>query len=215
MADLVVLSLDKKIPYQASKWLKVQALLDAEEFSSLLDSTEAFLYEMQGEIPPLEAKKRYTDYVEALKKGKNPPPESFAWYWTKKVESLYLLDTGQGMQVRICEPIVQISHHQMNFTPEDKTFRSNLFGPETIFWGLQFSFPQLFQDPVTKDILKVTDPIRFPNLELYRHIQRWLRENTVPTPFEQVNAPQRLGKKALGWINQHPHLKKKGLWVKT
>lgn len=215
MADLTVVPLDQKICYQASKWLKTQALLDPEEFNDLLDHAGASLYEMCGEISLDQAKLRYKNYVDALKQGCLPEPESFAWCWTRKNEALYLLDTGQGHQVRVKEPIVQISHHQMNYTPEDNTFRSNLYGPDTIFWGLQFSFPQLYLDPDSKEVHKVTDPELFPNLDLYRTLQRWLREHTIPTPFQQVNAPQRIGKKALQWINNHPHLKKKGFSVKT
>lgn len=214
MANLPIVSIDNKIPYQASKWLKVQVLLDAEEFANLIDGVDAHLYEMEGELLPAAAKLRYATYAEALKEGKNPPAESFAWMWTKRLESLYLLDTGRGTQVRIKEPLVQISHHQMGFTPEDKTFRSNLFGPEAISWGLQFSFPTLFQDPDTKDIFKVNDPAQFQNLELFKYVQRWLREHSMPTPFEEVNAPQRIGKKALAWVNEHPHLKRKKLKIK-
>lgn len=212
MADLPIIPLEQKIPYEASKWLKTQALLDKEEFKSLLAEAKARLFNMEGE--ELHAQELYGAYIDALKEGKIPARAPFAWYWTKHLGALYQLDTGYGLQVRVKEPVVQISHHQMNYTPEDNTFRSNLYGPDTIFWGLQFSFPQLFQDPLTNEVHKVNDKLLFPNLELYKFLQKWLREHTLPTPFETVNAPQRIGKEALAWIDKHPQLVKKGLRLK-
>jgi hypothetical protein len=212
MADLIQVPLEGKIPYDASKWLKIQALLDKREFEALLSGTSARLYDMEGEV--FGAEQLYGAYADALKEGLEPKSAPFAWMWTKTTDALYLLDIFPKPQVKIRKPVVQISHHQMNYLPEDNTFRSNLYGPDTLFWGLQFSFPQLFQDPVTKEVFKVNDPTLFPNLELFKYLQKWIRENTIPTPFEQVNAPQRIGKIALTWIKNHPHLLKKGLRVK-
>lgn len=215
MVDLVVLPLDKKISYDAAKWLKVQVLLDPSEFSQLLDDAKCFLFDMNEEISLPVAKERYKLYVEALQKGETPASTAFAWMATRTPHSLYRLDTGGSTQIRIREPIVQITHHPMNYTVEDNSFRSNQFGAETIYWGLQFSFPQLFMDPVTKDVIKLNDPALFENIELFRFFQRWMREHSMPTPFEEFNAPQRIGKKAMAWVNNHPHLIKKGLKVKT
>ena len=213
MTELVIVPLNQKISYEASKWLKVQALLDKEEFASLIKEANAFLYGMEGEAD--KAIEQYGSYVEALKKGEIPKHAPLAWYWTKTLDALYLLDTGHGLQVRVQKPVVQISHHQMNYTPEDNSFRSNLYGPDTIFWGLQFSFPQLFEDPSTKEALKVQDKQLFPNVELFKFLQKWLRQHTIPTPFETVNAPQRIGKLALLWAHHHPQLLKKGLKLRV
>lgn len=215
MADLVVIPLDKKIPYDAAKWLKLQVLLDDTEFSALIKESLCTLYDMNGEISLDHAIQLYSQYVTSLKNGESPTPPSFAWMATRTPSSLYRLDTGGSTQVRVKDPVVQITHHQMNYTEEDKSFRSNQFGPDTIYWGLQFSFPQLFMDPVSKDVIKLNDPLQFENIALFRFIHRWLRDYSMPTPFEEFNSPQRIGKKAMKWVENHPHLLKKGLKVKT
>lgn len=214
MVDLEVLPLDKKINYQASKWTKLQALLDAEEFARLLNEAKAFLYEMAGPVSLPEACARYQAYSEALSQGREPKPDPFAWNWTLDPAALYWLDTGVSRQIRIRKPVVQIIHHQMNYTPDDNTFRSNLFGQDMISWGIQFAFPQLYEDYLTGQIIQLKDPALYPNVGLFRFLQKWLRENTLPTPFETVNAPQRIGKKALSWVGRHPHLIKKGIKCK-
>lgn len=214
MVDLHIFPLNKKIDFQASKWLKLQVLLDKEEFVNLLTESKAQLFEIAGPLSLEQAAGRYQQYVEALSQGQTPPFDLFAWNWTLDPSALYLLDTGVSKQVRIRKPVVQIGFHQMNYTPEDQTFRSNLFGHEMITWGLQFAFPQLYQDDETHEVHTVKNSQEFPNVALFRFLQKWLRENTIPTPFEQCNASQRIGKKALSWIHRHPDLVKKGFKVK-
>lgn len=210
-----ILSLNQKIPYDAAKWQKMQVLLEASEFASLLDLAGGVLFDRLEEISHERAKKEYSDYVTALREGRVPSPPSFAWSWSLSLEAFYILDTGNGRQIKVKEPVVQLTHHQMNYTPEENAFRSNLFGPETIYWGLQFAFPQLFMEPVSKEVVKVSDPKRFYNLSLFRQVKSFLREHSLPTPFEGVNAPQRVGKQALSWVANHPHLVKKGLKLKS
>lgn len=161
----------------------------------------------------MQVVQEYRTYIDALKEGRSVTSPPFAWSWTLDPNALYILDTGYGQQIKAREPVVQITHHQMNYVPEEKSFRSNLFGPETISWGLQFAFPQLFMESETKEVVKVMDPVRFKNVSLFKAIRSFLRDQSMPTPFEGCNAPQRIGKKALHWINDHPHLIKKGLKV--
>lgn len=207
--------LAEKISYDASKWQKFQVLLDAEEFEELLNRAGGLLFDRTREISIDEAVSSYSAYIEALKQGSTPPPPSFSWIWSLSDSALYILDTGAGTQIRPLAPVVQITHHQMNYVPEAKEFRSNLFGPETIYWGLQFAFPQLFMKPDTKEVVKVLDAAHFENVNLFKVIKQFIRESTIPTPFEEFNSPQRIGKKALEWIGAHPHLQKKGLKVKA
>ena len=116
--------------------------------------------------------------------------------------------------VKVCEPIVQIQVHQMSYSPVDGEFRPMVMSRESIFWGLQFSFPQIYQDPKSLELLEVEEGI---NLELFQSVRRWIRDNTAPTPMVvgggRVNLPIRLGKKCFSWINNHPQLKAKQLSV--
>jgi hypothetical protein len=88
---------------------------------------------------------------------------------------------------------------------------------ESVTWGVQFSYPQLYQDPKSHRIAKVADSIDFPNTSLFARMLKWLRHNTLPTPFfvhgQRVNAPIRIGRACLKWIDQHPQLKEKEIRV--
>jgi hypothetical protein len=103
------------------------------------------------------------------------------------------------------------------YTPLDGKFRSMVHSQGAIFWGLQFSFPQLYRNPMEGEIFKTNDTDKFPNAQLYRTLQQWLRQATIPTPFEvegkSINVSMRLGRQCLPWINQHPQLADQGIVV--
>jgi hypothetical protein len=93
----------------------------------------------------------------------------------------------------------------MGFSDVDHEFRPMILSQNSIFWGLQFSFPQVYQDPKTGALKEAeVSP-------LFQAIRKWIRNTTVPTPMmvegKRVNIPIRLGKRCFSWINRHPQLK--------
>lgn len=218
-------------PMQASKWLKCQVLCDAEELQSLSQSLEPFEIYLTGCVTPLGsgslAKQEffsiYASYIEELKQGKIPGNSQYRHYFssvfTRTPEVLYAipLETNQQL-IRVEKPVVQLQHHCLDYSKEDGKFRPMIFGTDCIHWGIQFSYPQIFQEARTHQILQVDDSPIFPNTSLFKHLQQWIRKNTIPTPFlvgdQQINVPMRLGKQCLCWINQHQQLINRGLRVK-
>ena len=108
--------------------------------------------------------------------------------------------------------------HHFFFSPLDGKFHPMVLSNESISWGIQFSYPQLYQDPESRQIIKVSDGSVFPNTPLFSKLMKWMRSHTLPTPFlieeSRVNAPIRIGKSALTWIENHPQLKEKGIGIK-
>ena len=218
-------------PFQAAKWLSFQLLLDPEEMKSLFDSLgEFYIYrvgavckEGQEEVSREDFLKAYTDYVNALKSGILPNPASyrslFAVVFTVTRDVLVGIRAGEGETiVRVAMPVIQVQPHSMHYSKSDHKFRPMLFGLDTITWGVQFSYPQLYQDQQLQDIRKVDNSADFPNTPLFRSVQQWQREHTIPTPFlvpdqTKVNVPMRVGKKCLEWINRHPQLISNSLQV--
>lgn len=222
------LSSTSEMPMQASKWLKVQLLVDNEEMTHLVQSLPPFfIYQTslvtnvgEEEVAHSKFLTVYRDYVEDLKSGKVPDDplyrQLFSTVFTVCSDSLYLVPFDSGRQlVRIFSPVVQLQAHHMDFFPLDKKFRSMSFGTQAISWGIQFSYPQLYQNPHSLEPEKVG--ANFPNTALFHALQQWVRNHTIPTPFHigelQVNSPMRLGKNCLSWVNNHPQLKEKAIVV--
>lgn len=219
-------------PMEASKWLKCPILVDADEIRNLFDALGTFSIFLTscvckrngGEISRAEFLDCYSQYIETLKSGKIPDEASyrhqFSSVFTVNSDALYAIPIGDDQQlIRIAKPVIQLQSHRMDYSQADHKFRSMTFGSDSLVWGIQFTYPQLYKDSGTQEIHQVLGDAEFPNTQLFQQLQRWVRANTVPTPFlvgeEKINIPVRLGKHCFSWINKHPQLPIKNLRVIT
>jgi hypothetical protein len=207
-------------PFQAAKWIKIQALVDQAELEILLQEP-FFIYPLSGAFPlsafPVAKKKyleNYSESIEALKMGgiPNETKDLNVVAWANSPESVWLQQIpGDRYMVKPCEPFVQVQIHQMGFSEVDREFRPMILSQASIFWGLQFSFPKIYQEPKTLAIKESEES------ELFQVIRQWVRNYTLPTPMmvhgKRVNIPMRLGKNCFSWINKHPQLLNKNLSV--
>lgn len=219
-------------PMQASKWLDVQALVDGDEMSLLLEALSSpYLFmtgcvckEGEASVSKATFLEAYGRYIQALKGGLMPDEKEFRPLFSAAMtvtpDVLYAVPVeGQRHILRVSKPAVQMQFHRLGYSTADDKFRAMAFGSNSIYWGLQFTYPQLYQDLSTHEVFHVDESNAFPNTVLFRTLQRWMRQHTIPTPFlvrgQRVNVSMRLGKNCLSWINQHPQLKKLDLAVAT
>ena len=210
-----------------SKWVRIPFLVDKEELADLFTYVgEIQFYEVQkvtqegeGIFSSAEFLDRYTPYVEDLKSGRLPLYSRYRSLFSPVLsitsDVLYSLGVGGGRRLlKVEKPSVQMQVNQIAFSPTEGEFRTQVYGQDTITWGIQLSFPHLFQDPITQEIIEAK---HFINTPLFRAIQKWIRANTRPTPFlvgkKRINAPIRLGKQCFSWIENHPQLKEKGIGI--
>jgi len=211
--------------FQASKWISFRVLLDETEMESLLNTLSPFsFYNVSEIVQPDQAifsastfLSEYTTYVQALKKGTiyQPPKALFSSVISREPEALYGMDVKKGIILKILKPVVQISLHHFNYSPEDHSFYFMVHSKEAIQWGLQFSYPQLYSNSRTGDVIEVMKDHSYPNTELFRSLRKWMRGSSRPVPFlcdgKRVNVEARIGNGCFDWIDQHPQLKEKGL----
>lgn len=220
------------IDYHASKWLSVALLIDADEMHSLFHSLGKFqIFNVGCVVKNDEALishetflLRYAHYIESLKSGHLPEDSTyrqlFSSVFTVSADHLHPLNVGtDNLLMRVTKPVIQLQAHHLDYSKADGKFRPMVLGQNSVSWGIQFSYPQLFEDPKNRSVHKVEDTPQFPNTSLFRTLQKWTRQFTVPTPFivdeKLTNVPMRLGKNCFAWINCHPQLEKKGLKVKV
>ncbi len=209
---------------EASKWLDIQLLVSPEEMEGLIQQLGKFQIFLTGSVTPRaqgEVTKQhfldiYRRYCTALQKGQLPDTPLFSCVWTVSPDVVATQKIGEERQLlRLIKPAVQLQPHSMIYSEHDGKFYSMVYGRNSISWGLQFSYPQLYLDPETKEVIKVG--ANFPNSALFRQIQLWVRAHTLPTPIKtptaSLNLPIRLGKECFSWVNQHPHLKAQHLLV--
>ncbi len=211
--------------YQGSKYLKHQVLCDGVELAQLFAYLGAFsIYPLTGlvdgnPIEPSAFLKEYSSWIEELQQGRLPTDAQLrhilAAAWTAEREALWKQEVpGERYLIKMAKPVVQVQAHFFTYSPLDGVFRPMTFGSDSIFWGLQFSFPQIYQDPKTLEFFEIDES---PNAELFQKIKQWVRDATRATPFlidgKRVNVPIRLGKNCFSWIHHHPQLNQKKIGV--
>lgn len=222
-------------PLQASKWLQSPSLISENELANLFKFLEEFFGEFflfscgvvcnneKGEISKEEFLTIYNGYIQNLKDGKVPDHTTyrslFSPVMTTTLKALFQIPVSEDRHIiRVSQPVIQLQAHYIDYSTIDKKFHSMVFGINSIAWGLQFSYPQLYQDNETKEVEIIKKSQRFPNTALFQLLQKWMRQNTIPTPFiaegKTIHVPMRLGKECLSWINQHPTLVQKNIVVK-
>jgi hypothetical protein len=204
--------------YQAAKYLKHHVLCDREELSLLFSSIGPFwLYPLTGvgdgePIDPQAFLQEYGSWIEELKAGRVPADTNLrkilAAAMTKEKEALWKQEVpGRRFIVKMGKPLIQIQAHFFTYSSVDEVFRPMTMGAGSIFWGLQFSFPQIYQDAKTLEFFEVDEGL---NYELFQQIKEWARNTTRATPFivngKRTNVPIRLGKNCFSWIHKHPQL---------
>lgn len=208
---------------QASRWIEIPLLVEPEEMSALLTALTPFEIFATGvlclpgqeQVTPERFLSLYGDYVEALKQGKVPEEGSyrpfFSTLWTRTRDALAVQEVDHKWLVRASLPVIQLRPHRFSYSEHDGKFRSMILGRHSITWGIQFSYPQLFQNQATYAIETVSQNPNYPNNALFHALQHWVRHHTVPTPFsvggKRVNTPMRVSKRALSWLGAHPQLR--------
>ena len=215
---------------QVSKWIRVQVLLDQEEIVDLFKKLEPFyliavskpVVEQNALLAQNDFLQAYSKYIQSLKKGRVAQDsylrECFSCAITRSKEMFYAMPVSEErFLIRPILPVIQMQMHQFLFSPVEKVFYPMVLGQKTVSWGVQFSYPQFYQNPKTKEITRVIKKEEFPNTELFALLMKWVRQCTIPTPFligeERINASIRIGKKCMSWVHSHPQLQELGIKV--
>lgn len=218
----------KKSRYSATKWQSVSLLIDEKEMCDLMETLPPFHIYAVGTVVPrgdgvIDKKaffSQYTSYIQELKEGRVPLHyrQAFTGAWSLDEAALERTPVGEDRQIlQVVRPVIQTQEHTLDYSTADGKFRSMVLGFDTLTWGIHFTFPGLFEDPVTRAVQNVLTSGLFPNAALFKALQSWTRKHTIPAPFQvggkTVHVPARIGKNCLPWISSHPQLANKGLTI--
>lgn len=215
---------------RTSKWLVHQVLLDTEEMRNLFAHLGDFSIFVVSEVVSKESYqisqedflRSYQRYVDDLKQGKLPDEATFrkvfSSVFTVSSDLLYAMQVGENrFLLKTIKPVIQLQPHSFAKSSVDGKFYPMTQGKDSITWGIQFSYPQIYQKPKEHSYEKVVISEHFPNSALFQKLVLWLRKNTLPTAFVEGNKkiaiPIRIGKKVFPWIASHPQLASQGITI--
>ncbi|MCH9614772.1 MAG: hypothetical protein SP1CHLAM54_12590 [Chlamydiia bacterium] len=186
----------------ASRYVHIQLLVSDEEMKDLFETLTPFeLYNVsQVTKEPLVEKEiflnAYRSYFEAFQKGEieiDRPLFSLALTRDQSAVTQKELPDGRVL-TRIVKPVIQMRAH--SYTIAGGKLHTMTFGTDAISWGIQLSFPHLYEDVVTGEV-KDTLKSGSENIELFKALRVWVRNKTKPTTLDiegnAIKTPLRKG----------------------
>ncbi len=218
-------SLEEEGVFRASKWLKHAILLNTEEMRSLLSLVDPFfLIPASGVLPDAdwqvsleEFLKQYQTYLKWMESDPALPPPPlrrfFSLMLSSSLDVFYSMAVAPGKKIiKASLPVIQIQLYHCFFSSFDHQIRSMVLSPESFGWGIQISYPQIYEDPKTHQYSKVLlEEDKFSNSKAFKEMVSWLRKNTQPVPLQEEGrayAPFRIGKQSLEKRQTHLGLQK-------
>lgn len=159
---------------------------------------------------------RYREYLEMVRNQSDLPSSTvrrfFSLGLTSSLEDVYALPlSGDRIFIKPCRPIVQVQLYRCYFSAEKK-FHPMILHPNSFSFGLQFSYPQIYEDPHTHQFSKVLQDVTFSNTKVYKNIVSWIRSHTKPFTVVAdgivIPAPFRVGKGGEDPLSYHLGLKR-------
>lgn len=140
----------------------------------------------------------------------------FSSIWTASTEMLYAMKVGEDRYlIKNLQPVVQLHSYFFSFSSIDGKLQPMVLAKDRVLWGLQFSYPQIYQDPKNREIVDVGFAKDYVNSVLFRKLTKWLRSHSAPVFFltdgKKVPAPMRIGRSCFSWIDEYMPLKRRGM----
>jgi len=218
-------TLSKEGTLQASKWLHVRMLLDQEELQELVSLIAPCFFvnvakigqsdELLIEVDTLLA--HYREYIKGLQNPleKGVDKTRFSLALSKTLDPFYAMAIkDQQFLIKMKTPVIRVQLFQWHYVEETKQFITTAQLSQGLSWGLEFSFPQFYQDPKTYQPVEILKDLSNPNTQMFKQIQKWARSKTEPASFlihqEKLIAPFKIGKKCLPWIQSYCSLRSRG-----
>lgn len=213
-----------------SKWLKHAFLVDQHEMKQFLDALGPFFLIPAGGLLEKDSffvsreqfLETYAHYLEWTKNQPSLPSQElrrfFSLIFTCSLDCLYATAVRDNRYlIKPILPVIMIQLHHFFISQQDHKIYSMVMSRESMGWGIQISYPQIYEDPRTHTYYKVDVSEAFPNTAVFKEMIRWLRQHTMPMPLQfsgqRFYAPFRIGKNCLPWISHHAGLQQKGIQI--
>jgi hypothetical protein len=205
MIKLRISHISKEGVLEGSKWISYQVLLDGLEMQDLfkhlmpcfLINVSQVITNQSGIFLLEDFFKLYHQYTETLAVTPEMRP-FFSAHVTSSLDTHYAMEVKENTYlIKPLLPSLQLKICSFHFERETQKFHTMCFGKKEISWGLEFSYPALYRDPKTREIVQ-TLRSNTCNLSLFKKAVAWIRQHTRPTPLlidgKKIIAPFRIGR---------------------
>jgi hypothetical protein len=215
-------------PFQASKWLYQRVLLTSAEIKNLFDLLGPpffFFLSKKGEQQDLVCSldqflSSYESYLTSLKfDEKRVDKRDFFLAISKNLDPFYLMALNeQECVIKFKRPVILVELFSFHYLKNQDKFIEGAHLENEIRFGLQFSFPQFYQDFFTRKAIEHYKDQGCENTLYFKSLQRALREISEPLhlrhPFgKKQRVSYRIGLGCKELIETHQDIKRQNIEI--
>ncbi len=219
-----VSSIEKEGLMHCSKWLRHAVLFTLEEwndFSSAIGNpmfvVTTVVDKSSWQVSASEFKDKYLSYLEHVKQEASLPSPAMRRFFTlmisPSIDDFYAVEVGGGrFIIKPRLPVIQMQMYHAFISDLDRQIHPMVLHPQSFSFGLQFSYPQIYEDPVSHTFSKVLLDSQFPSSDVFKKMVQWFRANTKPVSIlldgKTLHAPFRQGKASSELVRENLGLQK-------
>ncbi len=198
--------------FRCAKWVSHTVLFSLSGLQELLTAINPYFLLPMAEpvakerwcISQETLLEQYKRYLEEIKSSAALPAIAmrrfFSLTLTSSLEDVYAVSLAkERIFIKPRRPVIQIQLYRCYLSPAGE-FHPMILHPDSFSWGLQFSYPQIYEDPHTHQFFKVLLESEFNNTRTFKSIVSWIRTHTKPVPLsvkeKVLHAPFRIEKKS-------------------
>ncbi len=205
-----VSSVEEEGLIHCSKWLRHAVLFTLEEWEDFITAignpmfvVAAVVDRSSWKVSPTEFKDKYLLYLEHVRKETTLPSPAMRRFFnlmiSPSVDDFYAVGVGADrFIIKPKLPIIQMQMYHAFISDLDRQIHPMVLHPKSFSFGMQFSYPQIYEDPVSHTFSKVLLDSQFPSSDVFKKMVQWFRTNTKPVSIlldgKTLHAPFRQGK---------------------
>lgn len=182
----------------ASRFHHIRLLITPEEMHILFETLSPFKLINVSEVtasPEVDQEVFMSAYKAYFKGDMRINRPLFSCALNRDDSAIFMKQVADGRTLsRIVKPVIQMRAH--SYTVAAGKLLPMTFGTDAKAWGIQLSYPYLYEDPSTGESVD-TLKSKTSNNDLFKALRVWVRNQTAPATFtiegKQVKTPLRQG----------------------
>lgn len=211
-------------PARFSKWLRHVLLLSLEDMEACLDFLGSFCCIRAGMttqasivVSKEEFLHYYTLYLEEMQHITHLASPAlrrfFSLFWTvDPADVAPLLLSQDKILMKPIKPVVQVQLCHCLWNKQSHRIDPMALHADSFSFGLQISYPQIYEDPQTHQFSKVLLSQEFSATPLFLAFVQWMRAHTQPVVVsiaeKKIASTVRMGKKSVSLLALHQGLQR-------
>lgn len=199
--------------YTPSKWIHLSFFFTTEELKDILSSFEKlYFFSLKNPLYQSEICKSKKDLVDTYDEEIATFLQGEKKEYLKEILPLALTSDPHDLSLKkladervlVCirKPLVLVRPHYFAISELDQRITKG----NAIFWGIQFSYPLVYIDPVTQQI---KEGMKAPNAALFTYLRKWARSHTKLAHFkmrgELIKSPYRISSAMRKTLREKKH----------